>query len=187
MILRTKRAHLVLKAQPAVVRPLRLDVLNQRPKISWTHGEQTISTLPGKVFHALLLHPGRRPGLDLRHDLRRNFSRGQTQRQVNVVWNATGAEAFASQFPRCPRQIGVQGLRKFVGYQPLTAFRTEDDMHQIETQRLRHARDYMSGLQPSTKHSTAHLGLRPRLVCCRAFRPLAPSDQPLSRNRGHNA
>jgi hypothetical protein len=60
-------------------------------------------------------------------------------------------------------------------------------MHQIETQRLRHARDYMSGLQPSTKHSTAHLGLRPRLVCRRALGPLAPSNHLLSLNRGSHA
>jgi hypothetical protein len=60
-------------------------------------------------------------------------------------------------------------------------------MHQIETQRLRHARDYMSGLQPSTKYPTTYLGLRPRLVCGRAFGPLAPSNQLLSRNRGSHA
>jgi hypothetical protein len=60
-------------------------------------------------------------------------------------------------------------------------------MHQIEAQRLRHAAGYMSGLQPSTKYPALYLGLRPRLVCRRAFGPLAPSDQLLSRHRGHYA
>jgi hypothetical protein len=44
-------------------------------------------------------------------------------------------------------------------------------MHQVETQRLRHGTNYMSGLQPSPVPADTHLGLRPRLVCGRACGP----------------
>jgi hypothetical protein len=50
-------------------------------------------------------------------------------------------------------------------------FRAEYDMHQIETQRLRHRENYMSGLQPSSVPADTYLGLRPRLVCCRTSGP----------------
>ncbi len=174
MILRIKRAHLVLKTPLAVVRPLCLDVLNQRPNIRRTQGEQAISTLPGKVLHALLLHPCRRTALNLRNNLRRNLRRGQAQRQMNMVCNATCAETLAIQLPRCTRQIGVQGFGKVVSYQRPTIFRTENDMHQIEAQRLRHAQNYMSGRQPLSHSPEANLGLRPRLVCHRTLGPHVP-------------
>jgi hypothetical protein len=48
-------------------------------------------------------------------------------------------------------------------------FCAENDMHQIETQLLRHGGDYMSGLQPSTVLADTYLGLRPRLVWSQAF------------------
>jgi hypothetical protein len=57
-------------------------------------------------------------------------------------------------------------------------FRAENDMHQIEAQRLRHLTDYMSGLQPSAVLADTYLGLRPRLVCRRAFGPYRLSIQP---------
>jgi hypothetical protein len=44
-------------------------------------------------------------------------------------------------------------------------FRAENDMHQIEAQRLRHDTDYMPGLQPLPASTNAYLGLWPRLVC----------------------
>jgi hypothetical protein len=61
----------------------------------------------------------------------------------------------------------MQGIRD----QWCAIFRAEDDMHQVEAQRLRHGRNYMSGLQPSPRVATVNLGLRPRLVCRRAFGP----------------
>jgi hypothetical protein len=45
-------------------------------------------------------------------------------------------------------------------------------MHEVETQRLGHSGDYISGLQPSSRFVTGYLGLRPRLVCHRAFGPI---------------
>jgi len=42
-------------------------------------------------------------------------------------------------------------------------FGAENDMHQIEAQRLRYWVDYMSGLQPSGGLLDPYLGLRPRL------------------------
>lgn len=40
-----------------------------------------------------------------------------------------------------------------------------------EAQGLRHARDYVSGFQPSSDLAIRHLGLRPRLVCRRTYGP----------------
>jgi hypothetical protein len=48
-------------------------------------------------------------------------------------------------------------------------FCAEHDMHQVETQRLRHGTNYMSGLQPSPVPADTYLGLRPRLACRQAF------------------
>jgi len=183
MIFRIKRAHLVLKSPLTVVRPLRLDVSNQGPNVHGTYGEQAVSTLPGEVPHALLLHPDRGTSLDLRYNLRRNFRRRQPQRQMNMVCNAARPEALATQFPRSACKIGMQCRGKFIGYQRPAVFCTEDDMHQVEAQRLRHARDYMSGLQPSTKYPTADLGLRPRLVCHRTYGPSIGAGQTISQSQ----
>jgi hypothetical protein len=54
-----------------------------------------------------------------------------------------------------------------------TMFCAEDDMHQVEAQRLRHGSNYMSSLQPFPDLVNAYLGLRPRLICRRTFGPLS--------------
>jgi len=181
MILRIKRAHLVLKTPIVVMRLLRFDVPNQRTDIGRTHGKQAVSTLPGEILHALLLHPDGRSCFDLGHNPGRRFRRRQTQRQVNVIGNASRSEALATQVSRRARKIRMQSVGKFVRDQRQTVFRAENDMHQIETQRLRHPGNYMSGLQPLFHSHEPNLGLRPRLVCCQTFGPHIP--HPASRIR----
>ena len=190
MIFRIKHAHLVLETPPAVVCLLRLDVSDQRADISRTHRKQPVPTLPRKTLHSLLLHPHRRPRLDLRHDLRR-LSRGrQTQRKMNMIRHTARAEALTIQLTRCTRQVRMQRISKCVGNQRLPVFCAENNVHEIEAQRLRHARDYMSGLQPSTSAAQCDLGLRPRLVCGRTFGPLNLAAYTFSQtgtaNRGHH-
>ena len=178
MILRIKRAHLVFEAPLAVVRLLRLNVLNQSPDIGRTDRKQPIPTLPRKTLHTLLFHPHRRSRLDLRHNLRR-LSRGcQTQSQMNVVGHTSGPETFAIQFPCGTRQVRVQPIGNLFRYQRPAIFRAENQMHQVETQRLWHGADYMPGLQPSTHLAIPNLGLRPRLVCNRTFGPQTCITEP---------
>jgi len=190
MILRIKRSHLVLKTPLAVVRLLRLDVSDQRANIGRTDGKQSIPALPRETLNAQLLHPHRRSRLNLRHNSRRLTRGRQTQCHMNVVGHTASAETLAIQLTRRTRQVSMQSVRKIVRDQSLTIFRAENDMHQVEAQRLRHARDYMSGLQPSTSAAQCDLGLRPRLVCGRTFGPLNLAGHTFSQtgtaNRGHH-
>jgi hypothetical protein len=183
MILRIKRSHLVLETPLAVVRLLRLDVSHQSANVRGTHRKQPVPTLPREIFHALLFHPRRRSRFDLRHNFRRLSRRSQTQCQMNVIGHTSGPKTFAIQFSCRARQIRVQRIGNLFRYQRSTIFRAEDDMHQVETQRLRHDADYMSGLQPSTHFAQRNLGLRPRLVCGRTFGPLRGRDR--CRHLGH--
>jgi len=169
MILLEKRAHLVLETTLLVVRLLPVDVTHQRADISRTDGKQGIPALPREIPNPLLFHPQRRSRLHLRHNLCRRFCRPQPNRKMNVVRNSTHAETLAIQFAGCTREIRVKTGKNAVVDQRRTIFRAEDDMHQVEAQRLRHRTNYMSGLQPYTVLVDTCLGLRPRLVCRQAF------------------
>jgi len=170
MILRKKSAHLVLETSLAVMRPLVLDVSHQLSDVGRTDRKQPVSALPRKFPHPLLLHPRGRSRFDLRHNFRRRLCGRQTQCQMDVIWHAAGTKAFAIEFSGRTRQVRVQRFGNFVRDQSLTVFGAENDVHEIE-EGLRHARDYMSGFQPSLRLVIGSLGLRPRLVCRRAFGP----------------
>ena len=168
MILLEKRPHLLLKTSLPVVRLLTFDVSHQRTQIAWTDGEQSVPPLPSKVCNALFFHPRGRRRFDLGHNLCSRSGRRQFQSEMDMIGDPAHTEAIAIQFPRRPRKISVKlghGLRTNQGSAVLCR---EDDVHQVKAQRLRHAANYMSGLQPS-QHTD--LGLRPRLICCRAFGP----------------
>ena len=171
MILREKCSHLVLKTPLAVMCLLRLDVSHQLPNVSGTDGKQPVSSLPGESRHTLLLHPDRRSRFDLRHDFRGRSRRRQTQCEMDVIGHTSSAKTFAIHLSGSTRKIGIQRIRKLVRDKRLTIFGAENNVHKIETQGLRHARDYMSGFQPSTDVPIGDLGLRPRLVCRRTFGP----------------
>jgi len=171
MILLEKRAHLVLETPLAMVRLLPVDITLQRAQIRRSDGKQTIPALPRKLPHPLLLHPDGRRRLDLRHELRGRSRRCQPHRKMNVIGNTAHAKALAIQYARRSREIGMKRGTDFLVDQRRAMFRAEDDMHQVEAQRLRHGTDYMPGLQPSPSSANAYLGLRPRLVCRRTFGP----------------
>jgi hypothetical protein len=154
-----------------MVRLLLVDVTEQRADIRWANRKQTIATLPREVINPLLLHPNGGARFDLRNNLGRRSRRRQSQRKMDVVGNSTDPEAFAIQLACGPRKIGMQCRFDSIVDQRGTMFRAEDDMHQIETQGLRHGSDYMSGLQPLLGAGNVYLGLRPRLVCRRTFGP----------------
>ena len=104
---------------------------------------------------------------------------------MNVVGGSAYSEALAIQFAGGPREIGMQGSVLVAGDGRESVFGAEDDVDQIEAQRLGHGRDYMPGLQPSPDSGDPYLGLphpngqvrpsgtpvRPRLVCRRTFGP----------------
>ena len=171
MILLEKRAHLILKTPFPMVHRLRVDVFRQRANVRRTDGKQTITALPRKVSHPLLFPPRGRYCLDLRNEFCGCSCRCQSHRKMNVVGNPTRAETFAIQLARCPRDIRMKCRADIIVDKRSPMFRAENNMHQVEAQRLRHARDYMPGLQPLPASPIAYLGLRPRLVCWRAFSP----------------
>jgi hypothetical protein len=176
MILRKKRPHLVLKTPPAVMRLLRLDVLNQCADVPRTYGKQPISALPRELRDPMLLHPKGGSRFDLRHNLRGRSRSRQPHRKMNMVGNPAHAEAFAIELSCSPRNISVQPRANLIADRRQPVLGTEHYVNQIETQRLRHggnymSRNYVSGFQPSCHSASPYLGLRPRLVCHRAFSP----------------
>ena len=169
MILLEKRAHLVLETTLGVVRLLSVDVTQKHANIRRADGEQSVSALPREIANPLLFHPNGRPGLDLRHDLRRRSRRRQSYRKMNMVGNAAHPKTLAIQFARDAREICMKVGTDIIVDQRKPVLRAEDKMHQVEAQRLRHGTNYMPGLQPSPVLADTYLGLRPRLVCRQAF------------------
>jgi hypothetical protein len=196
MVLLKKRPHLVLKITLRVMRGLLLDIRNEGADICGTNREQTIPTLPRETRNTLALHPSRRARLNLRHDLCRRACRRQSQRKMNVIGDTTNAKAFATKRACCTREIGVKLVHQLGPDQRQTPLRAEHHMHQVKAQCLRHGTNYMSGLQPSHSPTHADLGLRPRLVCRRAFGPQTfrrtplypqPTSLHMPLHRGHYA
>jgi hypothetical protein len=171
MILLKKRAHLTLKISLEMVRLLLVDVMNQRAQRRRTYREQPIPALPREIRNSLLLHPNGRTSLDFRHNLSGRSRRGQSHREMNVIGDPTHPKAFAIQLARSPRKVSVKSGSNLVIDQGSMLFRREDNMHQVEAQRLWHGDDFMSGLQPSPVSTNTYLGFRPRLVCRRTFGP----------------
>jgi len=171
MILLKKRVHLVLKTSPAMMVLLRVDVLNQCIQVRRADREQTISPLPRKIGDSVFLHPDRRRRLHLRDNLRGKDRRIQSDCKVNMICDPAHAEALAIQFARCPGNIGVKVCGDVISNKRKPTLGAEDNMHEVETQRLGHSGDYISGLQPSSVTNSEHLGLRPRLVCHWTFGP----------------
>ena len=99
---------------------------------------------------------------------------------MNMVGNAAHPKTLAIQFTRRTREICMKCRGNILSDQRSTLFGAEHDMHQIETQRLRHGWNYMLGLQPSPVLSDTYLGLRPRLVCRQAFGLHALQCQPIA-------
>lgn len=181
MILLEKRAHLVLKTPLAVMDLLLVNVSDHRIHIRRADGEQTVSALPRERANALLLHPRRRTCLNLRDNFRRRSGRGQSHRNVDVICDSADPKAVAVQSAHSPGKIGMKSRKDVIVDECNAVFRTEDDVDQIEAQRLRHGSDYMSGLQPSSTLTNTYLGLRPRLRCHRTYGPHSFSA---SRTRG---
>ena len=137
MILLKKSAHLVLKTPPAVVRRLLVDVTDQWAKICRPDRKQTIPALPRETGHPLLLHPHGRPRFNLRYEFRGRFSSLPASQQDE-----------RDQRPHPTRKHSQSNLRaapaRYAWSSPLTSslisgaplFCAEDDMDQVETQRL---------------------------------------------------
>ncbi len=171
MILLTERAHLLLKVTLRVVRLLCVDILHQRAEVRRAYGEQTITPLPREGRCSLRLHPRRGGRLELRNGLGRCSGRSEAQRKMHMIRNAPCPEAFAVEPAGGPGKVCVQRRRKVIANYRHPALCTENDVDQIEIERLRHSTTHVSGLQPSLHHAERLLGLRPRLLCERAYGP----------------
>ena len=170
MILRKKRAHLVLETTSGVVGFLCVDVAHYGVEVCWPDREERVSALPCKVRNTLLFHPERRGSLQLRNQVSRGVRGGNPDRHMHVVGDTTGAKAFAIDLAGGAGEVSVQFRRDVLGDQWSVVLCAEDDVNKIEAQRLRHGFN-VSGLQPFGACSTRYLGLRPRLLCGRAFGP----------------
>ena len=193
MVLGKQRAHFVLKTSLRVVRPLCVDVTDERVEVGWTDGEQAISALPGEVVDALTLHPDGGGRFQVGDEVGGGSRCGNANGEVNVIGDAADAEAFAVELAGDAGEVGVEVRCDFVTNGGQAVFCAEDDMDQIEAQRLCHGGPFVSGFQPSSictprdlglrprllctglsaldRFSLQHLGLRPRLLCGRAFGP----------------
>ena len=181
MILLKKRTHLVLKTPLAVVRLLLVDVSKQRRDIGRPDGEQTIPPLPCELRNSPLLYPCRRTGLDHRHNLRCRSRGRKLHRKMNMIGNATHAKTFAIQLPRCPSNVSVQRGTNLAMNQRHSKLRTEDNMHQIEAQRLRHTRNHTSAA--TTRHPTK-VALSYPILCTR---PTAPKQTHSAKGATHTS
>ena len=171
MILLKKRAHLLLKAPLPMVRLLPVDVPHQRAEVRRSHREQSIPALPRKTHNTLILHPGRRRSLQLRHNLCRGLRRSEPQRKMHMIGNTAHTETFTIEPASSPGQIRMEVWPDLVVNQRRPFPGAEDDMHQIQIQRLRHVSIDVPGLRPSLLCTTQFLGLRPRLLCVPAIGP----------------
>ncbi len=164
MVLLKKRAHLVFKAPPPMVRLLLLDIPNQGPGVRRTYRKRPIPTLPRKLLYTLHLKPSRRRGLHLSCELRQALCRVQTHRKMHMVRNATRPVTLASRITRHGSQIRMQPRPHSLIENRPAIFRTEDHMNQDKRERLRHRSHYGSGLQPFAITQIMYLGRCPRLV-----------------------
>jgi hypothetical protein len=171
MILLKKRPHLILKTPFAVVRLLLINVVDESANVRRTDGKQTIPTLPSEITYPLLLHPDGRSRLDLRYELRSRSCHCQSYREMNMVGSSTRSKALTIQSARRSSEICKKRSANIFVDQRGSMFRAENNMNQVEAQRLGHGKDYMPGLQPFAALTNAYLGLRPRLVCRRTFGP----------------
>ena len=171
MILLTKPAQLILEATLGVVLPLAIDVLHQCAQVRGSDGEQSISTMPRKSGNALLLHPHGRRRLDLGHNLRRGARRGKPQGQMHMVLNTANSKAFAIELARRTRQIRmragpisslIKGIRCLVLKTIWTRFKLS-----VCAMVPSMCRAY----SPQLFLHHPYPGLRPGLLCQRAFGP----------------
>jgi hypothetical protein len=88
-----------------------------------------------------------------------------------MICDPTYPETLAIQFAYRSGKVGMKLVSNIIADERKSILRAEDNVHEVETQRLGHSGDYISGLQPSSISGTAYLGLRPRLVCHRTFGP----------------
>jgi hypothetical protein len=164
MILRQHRPHLLLKIPLAVVRLLLVDVLDQRRHVRWTHRKRPISTLPRKPFNTMRLHPSGRMALQLLHQLRQTLRRVQPHREMNMIGYATHPQTITSPVTNHGREVSMKRSTHSLVQKRPSILRAEHHVNQHETQSLGHARNYKSGLRPSSASTKSFLGLRPRLV-----------------------
>ncbi len=161
-----ERAKLLLKIMLPMMRLLALDVLDQCLQVRRPNRERAISSLPRELRQRgrLRLDPLGRGGFEIFHQLRNRRCARQSNRQMNMVGNATNPKAFTLGTANDGGKISIE--RRTHGSIELrhSVLRAEDHMDEQKRERLWHRSDYRSGLQPSFRSAISFLGLRPRLV-----------------------
>jgi len=165
-ILLQERPKLLLKIALPVMRFLTLDVLDQGLQIRRPNRERAISSLPCELRQRgrLRLDPLGRGRFEVFHQLRNRRCARQSNRQMNVVGNASHAIAFTFGVANDSSKISIERRTYRSVELRRSILRAEDHMNEQKRERLWHRSDYRSGLQPSTRSAVRDLGLRPRLV-----------------------
>jgi hypothetical protein len=171
MIFLNKHAHLVLKTPSAMVFFLRVDITEQRAEIGRSDRKQPVSPLPRELRNSLLFHPCRRRRFDLGDNSRCVIRRCKSDHQMNMIGRSAYPKTLTAQFTGSAHKIGMKLSFTSLRDQRSPILGAEDNVNQVEAQSLRHSADYMPGLQPFGSFPIRQLGLRPRLVCRRAFGP----------------
>jgi hypothetical protein len=172
MTLLEEGSHLGFEVALAVVFFLGLEISHQGTRIRGANRERSVTALPGKIFHTLVLHPFGRICLKLRDQLCEALRRVDAQREVHMVRHTADAEATALPVAGHDGEVSVGPVpNRFVDPRP-TPLCAEHNMNQGGAQRLGHAGDSKSGLQPFAFCLFPHLGLAPQAGMSRAFSAL---------------
>jgi len=159
MIPTTQGAQLILETTLRVVRFLSIYVQHDGIHIRRADGEQAIPALPCETDHSLPLHPGGRARLDLRNYLCRDLRGRQTQGDVDMIGDTANANTLTTELTNGSGDVRMKRRLDSIVDEQRPAFGAEDNMHEVEAQRLRHGRHFIPSLQPSISGGHANLGL----------------------------
>jgi len=158
-----KRTKFFLKRTLPMVRFLTIDVLNQSLQIRRPNGERTVPSLPRELRQTrrLGLKPFGRTGLQLLHQLRHAQRPVQTNSEMHMIRNTTDPITFTPSIARNGGKVSIERETHRSVKNRRAILRTEDHVDEKKRERLRHCRDYRSGLQPSVTVGNITWGFTP--------------------------
>jgi len=171
MIPTAQRAQLILETTLRVVRLLPIYVQYDGIHIRRADGEQAIPALPCETGHSLPLHPSGRARLDLRNYLCRDLRGRQAQGDVDMIGNTANANTLTTKLANGSSDVRMKRQLDIIVDERHPAFGAEDNMHEVEAQRLRRVGDFISGFQPSAFARPEYLGLPPVGLGCNVVGP----------------
>jgi hypothetical protein len=147
-----KLSILLLECARSVMLFLRVDVPLQCFEAGRPNGEGAISSLPRETRQGsgLGLKPFRGRCLEILYKLRDRDGARHAHGQMNVICNASHPKAFATGIARYRGKVAIEYRSYRRVKDGRTVFGAENDMNKNTGERLRHAEEHKSGLQPSS-------------------------------------